>query len=89
MGAIARAMRPTSHRGCATVRLDPPVPAPDRAAAGVDITVMNSPAGAPGQLTTDNITVLTVPAPGAAVAIAAAGVLGAARRRRRTISLCG
>lgn len=49
--------------------------------AWVDIRVASAPSGAPGQLTADNISVLTVPAPGAAVVLGLGVVVS---RRRRT-----
>lgn len=49
--------------------------------AWIDIRIASSPLGAPGQFTADNIAVLTVPAPGAGVALALGGLFAARRRR--------
>jgi len=49
----------------------------------VYVTVASAPSGAPGQLTSDNFIVRTVPAPSATFMMGLAGMLG--MRRRRTI----
>jgi hypothetical protein len=54
--------------------------------AWVDITVHNAPSGAPGQMTADNITVLTIPGPSALATIAMMSALAGRGRRRTSIN---
>ena len=78
----------TASTGATRLILDPDIGLPLNLGAQwhnlawVDIRVANSAAGAPGQFTGDNITLQTVPAPGATLALAAAALAAIPRRRR-------